>query len=146
MGFPFSRLASLRRGVTRKCLKTIGKLPEESERLIILVIIGTRTEAQSFRREVGIGSSSHCLLGRVFKRSDTSASEVGKRIGSDELEIEEVGLGEGSFLMWHLSMRHRCLFSWLYGSAAIWFGKESGWHRRSYLGLQPRGDSCLLLL
>lgn len=83
--------------MTRECLKTIGKLPEESERLIILVITGTRTEAQSFRREVGIGSSSHCLLGREFKRSDTSASEAGKRIGSDEWVIGGVRpAGEGS--------------------------------------------------
>jgi len=82
--------------VTREFLKTIGKLPEESERLIVLVITGTRTEAQSFRREVGIGSSSHCLLGKEFKRSDTSALEAGKTTRSDELEIGEVGLGEGS--------------------------------------------------
>ena len=54
--------------MTRECLKTIGKLPEESERLIILVITGARTEAQSFRRGVGIGSSSHCLLGRESKQ------------------------------------------------------------------------------
>src|SRR6218665_3612312 len=56
-GFSLSRLAFLRRGVTRECLKTIGKLPEESERLIILVITGTRAEEQSFRREVGIRQS-----------------------------------------------------------------------------------------
>ena len=46
------------------CLKTIGKLSNESERLIIT---GTRTEAHSFKRYVGIGQSSHCLLGREFK-------------------------------------------------------------------------------
>ena len=56
----------------------------ESERLMILVITGTRTEAQSFRREVGIGSSSHCLLGREFKRSDTSVSVAGEKIGRDD--------------------------------------------------------------
>jgi len=82
--------------VTRECLKAIGKLPVESERLIILVIIGTRTEAQSFRREVGIGSSSHCLLGREFRRSDTSASEAGERSGSDDWEAGGEGLREGS--------------------------------------------------
>ena len=79
-----SRFAFLRRGETRECLKTIGKLPVESERLMILVITGTRTEAQSFRREVGIGSSSHCLLGREFRRSDTSVSVAGERIGRDD--------------------------------------------------------------
>ena len=56
----------------------------DSERLIIFVIMGTRAEAQSFRREVGIGSTSHCLLGRAFKRSDTSDSEAGERIVSDD--------------------------------------------------------------
>ena len=56
----------------------------ESERLIILVMIGMRTEAQSFRRAVGIGSNSHCLLGREFSRSDTSASEAGWSIGRDD--------------------------------------------------------------
>ena len=70
--------------MTRDCLKTIGKLPVESERLIILVIIGMRTEAQSFRRAVGIGSNSHCLLGRELSRSDTSASEAGWSVGSDD--------------------------------------------------------------
>src|SRR5688572_33441794 len=66
--FSLSRFAFLRRGETRECLKTIGKLPVESERLMILVITGTSTEAQSFRREVGIGSSSRCLLERESKQ------------------------------------------------------------------------------
>ena len=79
-----SRFAFLRRGETRECLKTIGKLPVESERLIIIVITGTTTEAQSFRREVGIGSSSHCLLGREFRRSATSVSVAGEKIGRDD--------------------------------------------------------------
>lgn len=91
-----SRFDFFRSGVTRDCLKTIGKLPEESERFMILVITGMRTEAQSFRREVGIGSSSHCLLGREFNRSDTSVSEAGERIESDDWEAGGVGSGEGS--------------------------------------------------
>ena len=70
--------------MTRECLKAMGKLPVESDRLIILVITGTRTEAQSLRREVGIGSSSHCLLGRALSRSKTSVSEAGERIDSDD--------------------------------------------------------------
>src|SRR6218665_21145 len=96
-GVSLSRLAFLRRGVNRECLKSMGKLAEESERLIILVITGTRAEAQSFRREVGIRSSSHCLLGREFKSSDTSASEAGKRIGGGEGEVGggKAGGGKG---------------------------------------------------
>jgi len=44
--------------MTKECLKTIGNLQKESEKLKILMITGSRTE-------VGIGSSYHCLLGRV---------------------------------------------------------------------------------
>ena len=61
-------------------LKANGKLPIESERLIIWVITERRTDAQSFRREVGIGSNSHCLLESEFKSSKTSASKAGWRI------------------------------------------------------------------
>lgn len=74
----------LSRGETREFLKAVGKVPEESERLMILVMTGTRIEAQSFKREVGIGSSSHCLLGRDFRSSSTSVSVVGDSIGSDD--------------------------------------------------------------
>jgi len=38
-----------------------------AEKGSILVITGTRAKAQSFGREVGIGSSSLCLLGREFR-------------------------------------------------------------------------------
>ena len=86
-----SRLDFLRRGVTSECLKANGKLPVESERLIILVITGRRTDAQSFRREVGIGSNSHCLLGSEFKSSETSASEAGWIIWRDDWEGGEEG-------------------------------------------------------
>jgi len=35
-----------------------------SERLTILVIVGTRTDAHSLRSQVGMGSESDCLLGQ----------------------------------------------------------------------------------
>jgi len=54
--------------VTKECLKSRGKLPVDKERLIILVMMGTRIDAQSFSKEVGTGSSSHCLLGRDCNR------------------------------------------------------------------------------
>ena len=38
-------------------------MPEDSDRLTILVIVGARTEMDSLRMDVGIGSSSHCLVG-----------------------------------------------------------------------------------
>src|SRR6218665_43906 len=51
----------------------------ENERLMIT---GTRTKAQSFKKEDGIGSGSYYFLGNEFKRSDTSASELEERIGN----------------------------------------------------------------
>src|SRR6218665_2632084 len=76
----FVKISFFRRGETSECLKANGKLPVESERLMIWVITGRRTDAQSFRREGGIGSNSHCLLGSEFKSSKTSVSEAGWRI------------------------------------------------------------------
>jgi len=38
------------------------KSPEESARLTVLVIVGTRTEDHSLRSQVGIGSKLDCLL------------------------------------------------------------------------------------
>jgi len=52
----------------RECLKSKGKLPLQKERLIIFCMMGTRVDAQSFIKEVGIGSMSHCLLGRYRNR------------------------------------------------------------------------------
>src|ERR1043165_3115261 len=76
---------------------------------MILVITGTRTEAQSFRREVGIGSSSHCLLGREFKRSDTSVSVAGEKIGKDDCEAGGVGFEKGGeSVMEELDARKDC--------------------------------------
>ena len=60
----------LRSGVTKECLMSKGKLPVDKGRLIILVMTRTRIDAQSFSKEVhvGMGSSSHCLLGRDCNR------------------------------------------------------------------------------
>ena len=55
-------------GVTKECLKSSGKLPVDKERLITLVMMGIRIDAQSFSKEVGIGTSSHCLLERDCSR------------------------------------------------------------------------------
>jgi len=74
----------LRSGETKECLKRSGKLPVDKERFIILVMMGTRIDAQSFNKEVGMGSSSHCLFGRECKRFETSVSEVGWKIDNDD--------------------------------------------------------------
>ena len=44
-------------------LKFDGNVPETSDRLTMLVMVGARTGRHFFKREVGSGSSSHCLSG-----------------------------------------------------------------------------------
>ena len=44
-------------------LKDEGKVPEDRDRLTMLVIVGARMEIDCLRRDVGMGSSSHCLVG-----------------------------------------------------------------------------------
>ena len=70
--------------MTIECLKRRGKLPVDNERFIILVMMGTRIDAQSFSKEVGIGSSSHCLFGRDCNRCDISVSDVGWKTDNDD--------------------------------------------------------------
>ena len=57
----------MRSGVTRDCLNCMGKLPVDRERLTVVVIMGRIVAETSFRRNVGIGSRSHCLLGEARK-------------------------------------------------------------------------------
>ena len=45
----------------------MGKVPVDRERLTIVVIIGRIVAETSFRRKVGIGSRSHCLLEEACK-------------------------------------------------------------------------------
>jgi len=52
------------------CFRIGWKSPELSERLTMLVIVGTSMNEHCFRRQVGIGSESDCLLGqtrRIFE-------------------------------------------------------------------------------
>jgi len=65
--------------------------PELSERLTMLVIVGTSTDAHCFRMQVGIGSESDCLLGQprcIFK---ISASEAGSKVEKSGGDVD----GEG---------------------------------------------------
>jgi len=41
-----------------------------TERLTILVIVGTRRDEHSLRSQVGIGSESHCLFGQLDRIRD----------------------------------------------------------------------------
>jgi len=48
-------------------LRVRWELPELSDRLTMLVIVGTRSAEHSLRSQVGIGSESHCFLGQLYK-------------------------------------------------------------------------------
>ena len=50
-----------------------------SERLIILMIMGTRTDAHSLRSQVG-GSESDCLFGQFDRILWISDSEAGMKV------------------------------------------------------------------
>ena len=53
----------LRRGWTEQFLNCSGKTPDNTERLMILVTVPTRTEAHCLRSEAGIGSRSQLVIG-----------------------------------------------------------------------------------
>jgi len=55
-------------------------LPELSERLTMLVIVGTSMDAHCFRRQVGIESESDCLLGQPRRIFEISASKADWKI------------------------------------------------------------------
>ena len=72
-----SRDGFLRSGVTRDCLKCMGKVPVDMERFTIVVIIGRIVSETCFRRKVGIGTRSHCLLGEACKSLAISSIDAG---------------------------------------------------------------------
>jgi len=61
-------------------LRVWWKLPKLSDRLTMLVIVGTRSAEHSLRSQVGIGSESHCLLGQLNKILAISDSEAGLKV------------------------------------------------------------------
>jgi len=63
-----------------QCLKEDGKVPDERERLTILVNVGSRIGRDFLRSQVGMGSSSHCLLGESEISLKSSSSEVGAKV------------------------------------------------------------------
>ena len=52
--------------------------------MTILVIVGTRTDAHSFRSQVGMGTESDCLFGQFERILWISDSEAG-------LKVEKIG-------------------------------------------------------
>ena len=61
-------------------LRVWWKLPELSDRLTMLMIVGTRSAEHSLRSQVIIGSESHCLLKQLTKILEVSASEAGLKV------------------------------------------------------------------
>ena len=72
-----SRDGFLRNGVTRDCLKCMGNVTVDRERFTMVVIIGRIVAETCFKRKVGIGSRSHCLLGEACKSLVISSIDVG---------------------------------------------------------------------
>ena len=86
-----SRDGFLMSGVTIDNLNTSGKDPVARELLMMLVIVGARTDKHFLSRPVGIGSRSHCLSGADFT-SFTISSMVA---GSNKCKTEG---GEGGLI------------------------------------------------
>jgi hypothetical protein len=78
--FSLSRDGFLRSGETTECLKAEGKVPDDKDKLTILVMVGRRAGRQALRSQVGIGSRSHCLLGEFMMAVWTSFSVAGEKM------------------------------------------------------------------
>ena len=68
-------------------LRVWWKLPELSDRLTMLVIVGIRSAEHSLRSQVGIGSESHCLLGQLYKILWSMVSKAADRSRRQREEI-----------------------------------------------------------
>jgi len=66
---------------------------EVSDRLTILVTVGTRTDAHSLRSQVGMGSESDCLFGQFERILWMSDSEAGVKVEKTGGVVE----GEGRY-------------------------------------------------
>ena len=79
-----------------------------SDRLTILVIVGTSTDEHSLRSQVGMGSESDCLLGQFERTLWISDSEAGLKVEKSGNVVE--GEGEcGDDVVWLLSRDRRSL-------------------------------------
>ena len=88
--YPYREKVFFRSEVTRDCMKCMGKVPVDKERFIMVEIIGRIVAETCFRRKVGIGSRSHCLLGEACKSLAISSIDEG---GNDDKTLEvRVGL------------------------------------------------------
>ncbi len=73
------------------CLNVWGNIPVERDRLIINVIVRASKWIHFFRREVGIGSKSHCLYGESRTTLIISSVVAGVKLESSSLEWVDRG-------------------------------------------------------
>ena len=69
--------------MTIDCLKHDGKLPVDSNKLMMFVIVGARTGRHFFSRDIGRGSRSHCLSGRRRMMLDISVTDAARNESND---------------------------------------------------------------
>ena len=60
-----------------------GKQPVDNDRLTMLVSVSAKTGIHFFKRDVGIGSRSHCLSGKWLMRRQISTTVAGRKDVSD---------------------------------------------------------------
>ena len=81
-----------------------------SERLTIVVIVGTSTDAHSLRSQVGMGSESDCLLGHAVDRTLWISDSEGGGLKVEKSGGVVEGEGEcGGDVVWLLSRDRRSL-------------------------------------
>lgn len=73
-----SRFGFLRSGETTDCWNDSGTEPDDRERLMMREMTGARTDIVCLRMDVGIGSSSHCLVGDWRTSLVISSESVGR--------------------------------------------------------------------
>ena len=66
-------------------LRVWWKLPEPSDRLTMLVIVGTRSAEHSLRSQIGMGYDSDCLLGQLNRILEISDFRFRSRLTSREV-------------------------------------------------------------
>ena len=94
------RLDFFSRVVTCASLKAGGKVPDDNDRLMSLVIGERKESMQDLSRRVGIGSNTHDLTGARMISLSTSVSETGEncdklwRVKVAVTESTEIGKAE----------------------------------------------------
>ena len=112
-----------------------GKIPSDSERLTILVITGPSSVKQCLSREVGIGSSSHCLLEDEKMRSCISETDAGWKLKSFGGGVGGSSNGSGEAGMVNLA-RIRSILSVKNSRNALARVSVLGWSGREFVAVR----------